>query len=396
METSGKKVKKDKKGLMLFMYFGFYWTFDGIIVLLKSTLSKMNKSNEFNASKSLEWFYSCSMILADVLIILFQFISKKKSDKKFQILSPVEISKDYKKYKLLFVSSILEFLIRISDFAYMIALVRQIYPIGMIFLFSYDIIFRYIYFKAADFKENKRLDTFTVILMSIICPFVIYFFCLYRRDYLEDYMHYILLALFKNLMVPLRDVINDYLMSKKQVEPSEIMSFRGIVNLILLTIITLFICTFHFTEYFSFFNDGLSFWMLAKITLFSIIIIASMNKYFTLLVTIKKYSSLPAVFSYLLIYILKYIEIRNDSMEEFFLNYEDIANIFYVSIAIYLVLAYCKIIKPRFAEENKRNIEMKDYAIEETNPSTEDSYDGEDCAQTKNKKKDKMNIFNSD
>ena len=78
METSGKKVKKDKKGLMLLMYFGFYWTFDGIIVLLKSTLSKMNKANEFNASKSLEWFYSCSMILADVLIILFQFISKKK------------------------------------------------------------------------------------------------------------------------------------------------------------------------------------------------------------------------------------------------------------------------------------------------------------------------------
>ena len=146
METSGKKVKKDKKGLMRLMYFGFYWTFDGIIVLLKSTLSKMNKANEFNVSKSLEWFYCCSMILADVLIILFQFISKKKSDKKFQILSPVEISKDYKKYKLLFVSSILEFLIRISDFAYMIALVRQIYPIGMIFLFSYDIFFRYLFF----------------------------------------------------------------------------------------------------------------------------------------------------------------------------------------------------------------------------------------------------------
>ena len=395
MKTCFNKVK-DRKGLMFLMYLGLYWICDGIIVVLKSSLSRMNTTNELNSSKSLEWFYSCSMILADVFVVIFQFILKKKSDKKFLFLSPIEFIKDYKKYKLLLVSSLLEFLLRISDLVYMIALVRQIYPIGMIFLFSYDIIFRYLFFMFASFKEKKKLDTFTVISMSIICPCVIFFFFLNKRYYAEDYSQYIGLTLLKLLVVPLRDVLNDYLLSKKEVEPSEIMSFRGIVNLIFMIIITLIIFPFHLIEYFSFFNDVLSFWTISKITFFLTIIITSMVKYYNLLVTIKNYTSFPAVFSYLLLYILKYIENRKDSEEDFHLNNEDMANILYISFAVFLILAYSKIIKIRFAEENNRDIEMKDYKIEETNPSTEDSYGEDDKIQVNNKENDNQNIFNFD
>ena len=395
METSGNKVI-DKKGLMLLMYLGFYWVYDGMIVALKSSLSRMNKANKFNSSKSLEWFYCFSIILADAFIIIFQLFLKKKSDKKILFLSPNEFKKDYKKYLLLFVSSSLEFLIRISDLVYMIVLVRRIYPIGMIFLFSFYIIFRYLFFMFAAFKEKKKLYTFTVISMCIICPCAFFFFFLNKRYCDDDYSQYIALTLLKLIMVPLRDIINDYLMSKRQVEPSDIMSFRGFVNLIFMIIFTLFTFPFHLIEFVAFFNDGLSFWMIAKITLFLAIIIFSMIKYYNLLVTIKKYTSFTAVFSYLLLYIVKYIEYRKDSEEVFHLNNEDMANIFYISFAVFLILVYSKIIKNRFNEEDGRDIEMKDYAIEETNPSTEDSYSEDNNAQTKIKEKDNQNIFNFD
>ena len=190
---------------------------------------------------------------------------------------------------------------------------RKIYPMGMIFLFSYDIFFRYTFLRVAAFNEKKdkldtfKLNTFTVIFMFIICPGAIYFFFLNKRNYFIEYLLYIALTLLKLIMVPLRDVINDYLLSKKEVEPYKIMFFRGIVNLILMLIFTLIIFLFDFIEHFSFFNDGLFLWMLFKIALFILIIISSMSKYYNLLVTIKKYTSYPAVFSYLLLYILKYI-----------------------------------------------------------------------------------------
>ena len=170
---------------------------------------------------------------------------------------------------------------------------RKIYPMGMIFLFSYDIFFRYTFLRVAAFNEKKdkldtfKLNTFTVIFMFIICPGAIYFFFLNKRNYFIEYLLYIALTLLKLIMVPLRDVINDYLLSEKKVEPYNIMLFRGIVNLIFMLIFTLFISLFHLIECFSFFNDGLSFWMFIKIVLFLLIINFSMIKYYYLLVTIK-------------------------------------------------------------------------------------------------------------
>ena len=226
----------------------------------------------------------------------------------------------------------------------------------MIFLFSYDIIFRYLFFIFAAFKEKKKLYTFTVISMCIICPCVFFFFFLNKRYCDEDYSEYIALTLLKLIVVPLRDVINDYLMSKKQVEPFDIMSFRGFSNLIFMTIIALFTFPFHLIEFVAFFNDGLSFWMIAKITLFLAIIIFSMIKYYNLLVTIKKYTSFTAVFSYLLLYILKYIENRKNLEEDFHLNGEDVVNIYYIFFAVVLILVYCKIIKIRFGGKNNKDI----------------------------------------
>ena len=173
-------------------------------------------------------------------------------------------------------------------------------------------------------------------------------------------------------MVPLRDVINDYLLSEKKVEPYNIMLFRGIVNLIFMLIFTLFIFLFDLIEYFSIFNDGIFLWMLLKIAFLILIIISSMSKYYNLLVTIKNYTSFPAVFSYLPLYILKYMENRKDLEEDFHLNGEDLVNIFYIFFAVVFILVYCEIIKIRikneeddyknllvkgiFSEENKKDI----------------------------------------
>ena len=99
-------------------------------------------------------------------------------------------------------------------------------------------------------------------------------------------------------MIPLRDVINDYILSEKKVKPYKIMFLRGIANIIIMIIFTLFILIFHLIEDFSFFNDGLSLWMILKIVLFLLIIISSMSKYYNLLLTIKNYISFIDVFSY--------------------------------------------------------------------------------------------------
>ena len=78
-------------------------------------------------------------------------------------------------------------------------------------------------------------------------------------------------------------------------------------------------------------------------------------KYYYLLVTIKDYASFPAVFSYLVLYIFKYIENRIISNENSHLNDEDVANIYYILVAIVLILVYCKIIKIRFGGKNNRD-----------------------------------------
>ena len=299
--------------------------------------------------------------------------------------NPIEHGKDHKINILLLVSSVLEFLLRISDLVYMIVLVRRIYPIGMIFLFSFDIICRYLLFIFAAFKEKENLNTFTVISMSITFLGGIYFFFVNRRYYIIEYLHYIALTVLKLLIVPLRDVINDYLLSKKEIEPSKIMFFRGIVNLILMLIMSLLIFFFNLIEYFSFFNDGVSVLMFIKIGLFLLIVILSMGKYYNLLLTIKDYTSFHAVFSYLFLYIFKYIENREDTEESFHLNDEDVANIYYILFVVFLILVYCEIIKIYFGDENKRDIEMEDYENEEIEEGGEgDNKDLKDDNNIKN------------
>ena len=388
-------------GLKFLMHLFIYWALDGIILLLKLILSGMNTKNELNGSKSLEWIYSFCIIFADISGVIFKFFFEKKSDKNLKssirLESLAEISihkyspnqiehgKDHKINILLLVSSVLEFLLRISDLVYMIVLVRQIYPIGMIFLFSFDIICRYLLFIFAAFKEKEKLNTFTVISMSINGLGAFYFFFINRRYYIIEYLHYIALTVLKLLIVPLRDVINDYLLSKKEIEPSKIMFFRGIVNLILMLIMSLLIFFFNLIEYFSFFNDGVSLLMFIKIGLFLLIVILSIGKFYNLLLTIKDYTSFHAVFSYLFLYIFKYIENREDTEESFHLNDEDVANIYYILFVVFLILVYCEIIKIDFGDENKRDIEMEDYENEEIEEGGEgDNKDLKDDNNIKN------------
>jgi hypothetical protein len=388
-------------GLKFLMHLFIYWALDGIILLLKLILSGMNTKNELNGSKSLEWIYSFCIIFADISGVIFKFFFEKKSDKNLKSsirleslaeisinkysLNPIEHGKDHKINILLLVSSVLEFLLRISDLVYMIVLVRRIYPIGMIFLFSFDIICRYLLFIFAAFKEKENLNTFTVISMSITFLGGIYFFFVNRRYYIIEYLHYIALTVLKLLIVPLRDVINDYLLSKKEIEPSKIMFFRGIVNLILMLIMSLLIFFFNLIEYFSFFNDGVSLLMFIKIGLFLLIVILSIGKFYNLLLTIKDYTSFHAVFSYLFLYIFKYIENREDTEESFHLNDEDVANIYYILFVVFLILVYCEIIKIDFGDENKRDIEMEDYENEEIEEGGEgDNKDLKDDNNIKN------------
>ena len=208
-------------GLKFLIHLVIYWVFDGIILLLKLILSDMNTKNELNGSKSLEWIYSFCIIFADISGVIFKFFYEKPNQsgrRTLAELNPIstEHGKDHKINILLLVSSVLEFLLRISDLVYMIVLVRRIYPIGMIFLFSFDIICRYLLFIFAAFKEKENLNTFTVISMSINGLGAFYFFFINRRYYLIEYLHYITLTVLKLLLVPLRDVINDYLLSKKE------------------------------------------------------------------------------------------------------------------------------------------------------------------------------------
>ena len=377
-------------GLKFLMHLFIYWALDGIILLLKLILSGMNTKNELNGSKSLEWIYSFCIIFADISGVIFKFFYEKPNQsgrRTLAELNPIstEHGKDHKINILLLVSSVLEFLLRISDLVYMIVLVRQIYPIGMIFLFSFDIICRYLLFIFAAFKEKEKLNTFTVISMSINGLGAFYFFFINRRYYIIEYLHYIALTVLKLLIVPLRDVINDYLLSKKEIEPSKIMFFRGIVNLILMLIMSLLIFFFNLIEYFSFFNDGVSLLMFIKIGLFLLIVILSMGKYYNLLLTIKDYTSFHAVFSYLFLYIFKYIENREDTEESFHLNDEDVANIYYILFVVFLILVYCEIIKIYFGDENKRDIEMEDYENEEIEEGGEgDNKDLKDDNNIKN------------
>ena len=74
--------KKKDIELKLLQLLNTYWELDLIIILFKFGLSRMNTRNELNGLKSLEWFYSCCIILADIFGVIFKFIHKKKSDEK--------------------------------------------------------------------------------------------------------------------------------------------------------------------------------------------------------------------------------------------------------------------------------------------------------------------------
>ena len=367
------------KGLPILFHLCIYWVLDGFIMISKYNISGGKERNELDFIKSIEWFYVCCLILSDVFGIIFQFIFEKKNKNIFQFFllfqKQNEIAdenndyyeiKDYEKYKYLLFSSLLEFLIRISDLLYMIALTKQIYPLGMIWLFSFDFLFRYISFMFANFKRPTKLDTLTIISLCVISPALIFFFIKFREVYLMDYLFYFVLIGFKIIMGSLKDIINNYLLDEKQVEPSSIMLFRGIFNLIMMIIVTLFMSPFNnLVEYFYCFKNDNSMLKSFIFLFFLLIIIASMNKSYNLLVTVKKFTAIPAAFSYIVEYIIKYIENRIDSDEDFDLNEKDMINIVYIVITFSIILIYSNIIQINSLESNvNKNIEMEDYENE--------------------------------
>lgn len=352
---------------MLFLWFCDYLIWTAYYFLPNSKRIEVLITNE--------WAFCTCIIICDFLGIIFKYIFERTSDTKDETDPNKEKQKIFESLKLIIFTSFLSFLFRTVDFLYLIINQKNIIQIGENYVISFEFFFRFMIFRFANPKKPKNLDNLVLIIMTIIGIFFLLFFFFYGHIS-KDNIYYRIIVNLKIAIVPIEDVINNYLLEEKKLHHSYLMLARGIFNSSLMAILTLFLSLFGFLNIKILFDNNYLIEIVSLIGFFIITVIFTSLKYYNILLVLKKFTAIPAHFCYTFLFFIKYLERRSQEENSKFI-FEDFLNVIFFLVINFIILVYSNIIPSKiFISEKKEDSNVK--AVDDSSSEYEDDKKNED------------------
>lgn len=351
-------MKKDlSKTIPLMGFIFFIWVCDYFITPIQNILPKKRRIEVLKAN---EWLFSICLISSDFLGIFVDYIFKKwilsKEEKEQYGGNENEKKKIIKSWKVVLFSSFLGFCVRICNFLYIIIVSKELKPLGMIWILLVDFCLRLLFFKIGNFGPFIKVDIYSLVLLIISSLLPIIFFIIDKKEYFSESLAYILFIFLKFIIIPLEDFINNYLLynkgKQKALKPHSVMFVRGIVNIFLMIILTIFFYFFDLVNLKYLFQNQDKKELLSKIIISILTLIFGSLKSFTILLLITIFTAIPASFCNFLLILYKYVQSRAEEEKHEF-NMRDINSLIYSFVIILIILDYSGLISIDF--DKKKN-----------------------------------------
>lgn len=306
--------------------------------------SPTNRSLEI--IKTNHWVLCLSLFLADLLGILFHYAFEREEDEKKKDKDELpEKEKVMQSLYLVLISSLLSFLSISSDFFYLIILKYESDKLGDNSILIVDFSLRFILCKVIELKKTTSFDYLSMGLIAIgsICTFAI---LILKGNFTNETLFSRIILYLKIVIKPIEDIINNYLLKIKKIKNSSIMLTRGFYNVSLITIITLFLILFGSLDMTSLFHYEYLLDIFSLIGFILINLFFGSIKNYNILTVIKNFSVINAHFCYTSLFLRQYLERRKKENSTF--NTEDLANIFFFIIIVFIILVYGNLIPSKY------------------------------------------------